>query len=180
MSWFSRVVWSEGLFLQPQHFQQQDRHATWWVESRVAPLVGNHWGFSHLVIDEAALVAGKFAILEARGILPDGTPFDIPNADLPPPALDFPRDAKDQVVCLALPLRRAQGLEVSLDSADATARLARYEPVDFEVSDAHTEKGGAFSIQVGQPKLRLALSDPLTDAYARVGVARVTERRADN
>lgn len=180
MSWFSRVVWSEGLFLQPQHFQQQDRHAAWWVESRVAPLVGNHWGFSHLVIDEAALVAGKFAILEARGILPDGTPFDIPNVDLPPPALDFPRDAKDQIVCLALPLRRAQGLEVSLDSADATARLARYEPVDFEVSDAHTEKGGAFSIQVGQPKLRLALSDPLTDAYARVGVARVTERRADN
>ena len=67
MSWFSRVVWSEGLFLQPQHFQQQDRHAAWWVESRVAPLFGNHWGFSHLVIDEAALLAAG-ARLTPKGI----------------------------------------------------------------------------------------------------------------
>lgn len=181
MSWFSRVVWSEGLFLQPQHFQQQDRHAAWWVESRSAPLFGHFWGFSHLLLDEAALAAGKVAIAEARGILPDGTPFDIPAVDLPPPALDFPKDAKDQVVYLALPLRRVQGLEVAADSADATARLARYEPVEFQVSDAHTASGGEpFAIEVGQPKLRLALANPLTDAYIRIGVVRITERRAES
>ena len=26
MSWYSKVVWSEGMFLRPQHFQQQDRY----------------------------------------------------------------------------------------------------------------------------------------------------------
>jgi type VI secretion system protein ImpJ len=180
MSWFSRVIWSEGLFLQPQHFQQQDRHAAWWVESRTLPLFGHFWGCAHLVLDEAALAIGKVAIVEARGILPDGTPFDIPAVDLPPPALDFPKDAKDQVIYLALPVRRAQGLEVATDSADATARLARYEPVEFQVSDAHTLDGESFDIEVGQPKLRLALATPLTEAYARIGLLRITERRAEN
>lgn len=181
MSWYSRVVWSEGLFLQPQHFQQQDRHAAWWMESRTTPLFGHFWGFSHLRLDEAALAAGKVAIAEARGILPDGTPFDIPAVDLPPPALDFPKDAKDQVVYLALPLRRMQGLEVAADSADATARLARYEPIEFHVSDTHTAGGSEpFAIEVGQPKLRLALADPLAEAYSRIGVVRITERRAEN
>ena len=26
MSWYSKVVWSEGLFLRPHHFQQSDRY----------------------------------------------------------------------------------------------------------------------------------------------------------
>ena len=27
MSWDSKVLWTEGLFLQPHHFQQADRYA---------------------------------------------------------------------------------------------------------------------------------------------------------
>ncbi len=32
MSWNNRVVWSEGMFLRPQHFQQQDRYIETLVE----------------------------------------------------------------------------------------------------------------------------------------------------
>ena len=76
MSWFSKVVWSEGLFLRPQHFQQQDRHAEWFVEARTRALGGLFWGFTHLELDEAALGTGKIALVSARGVLPDGTPFE--------------------------------------------------------------------------------------------------------
>ena len=34
MSAHNRVIWSEGLFLQPQHFQQQDRYFERYVETR--------------------------------------------------------------------------------------------------------------------------------------------------
>ena len=34
MSWDNRVVWSEGTFLQPQHFQQHDRYLEGYVELR--------------------------------------------------------------------------------------------------------------------------------------------------
>ena len=37
MSAHNRVVWSEGLFMQPQHFQQQDRYFERYVETLELP-----------------------------------------------------------------------------------------------------------------------------------------------
>lgn len=34
MSWNNRVVWSEGMFLRPQHFQQHDRYLETLVDGR--------------------------------------------------------------------------------------------------------------------------------------------------
>ena len=34
MSWFSKVAWKEGLFLQPQHLQQADRYHEHLVNAR--------------------------------------------------------------------------------------------------------------------------------------------------
>ncbi|MFT5591305.1 MAG: type VI secretion system protein ImpJ, partial [Bradyrhizobium sp.] len=35
MSWNSKVVWSEGMLLQPQHLQQHDRYLQAQLEARV-------------------------------------------------------------------------------------------------------------------------------------------------
>ena len=35
MSWFSKVAWKEGLFLQPHHLQQNDRYVEKLVEGGV-------------------------------------------------------------------------------------------------------------------------------------------------
>ena len=53
MSWNNRVVWSEGMFLRPQHFQQQDRYIETLVESRSHAAQPGAWGFSQLLIDSA-------------------------------------------------------------------------------------------------------------------------------
>ncbi|WP_341675248.1 type VI secretion system baseplate subunit TssK [Niveibacterium sp. SC-1] len=179
MSWYSKVVWSEGQFLLPQHFQQQDRHTEWWVESRARAVAGHFWGFTQLEIDEAALAVGKVAVIAAKGVLPDGTPFEFPGAHAAPLAFDFPADAKNAIVYLALPLRRPQGVEVS-GAPDAASRLARYGPIEESVLDAHTDDAGSSPVQLARPRLELALTDNLSDAYVRVGVLRVAERRADN
>ena len=34
MSWYSKVVWSEGLFLRPHHLQQNDRYLEHLVAAR--------------------------------------------------------------------------------------------------------------------------------------------------
>ncbi len=41
---FNKVVWSEGLFLRPQHFQQQDRYFERYVETRCQALVAAQLG----------------------------------------------------------------------------------------------------------------------------------------
>jgi type VI secretion system protein ImpJ len=176
--WTNKVIWSEGMFLQPQHLQQQDRHLEAWIEARTGPLAPHHWGFVTLAIDEPQLALGKLGLAGARGTFPDGTPFDFPGTDGGPEALDIPADARDLLVLLALPARRAGGQEADLDG-EAAAGLERYAVREFNVGDSTAPEHAAL-IQVGRLRLRLLLATEATDAYTCVGVARVTERRTDN
>ncbi len=179
MSWNSKVIWSEGMFLLPQHLQQHDRYLERLIEQRTQPIAAYSWGYTHLVLDEAALALGKISVAAARGLLPDGTPFDFPSLDVAPLPLDFPADVRDQLVVLALPLRRAGSLETDLQTGDES-RLTRYAASTLEVADntISTEQPGL--VQVGDLRLALMLQREATDAYATLGVVRISERRADN
>jgi type VI secretion system protein ImpJ len=179
MSWNRKVVWSEGLFLQPQHFQQHDRYVERLIESRAQPAAGFCWGFIQLALDEAALSLGKVAISSARGVFPDGTPFDFPGNDLSPDPLEIPADAKDTIVVLAVPMRRAGSSEVDLGLSE-DARLARYTASEVDVADNNLGSERSALLQVGNLSLRLMLRRDATDAYATLGVVRIVERRADN
>ena len=86
--WRNKVLWTEGLFLRPQHFQQQERYFEQIVDRRSKAMASWTWGFESLEIDEASLTLGKLALRSAAGVLPDGTVFAVPQDDLPPPALD--------------------------------------------------------------------------------------------
>ena len=86
MSWNNRVVWSEGQFLLPQMFQQQERYLEHVIHHRSLPLSPFFWGFSQYDIDGEALNIGKLVLKEAAGIFVDGTPFNAPgHTPLPPP-----------------------------------------------------------------------------------------------
>ena len=179
MSWNSKVIWSEGMFLQPQHLQQHDRYIEKLLEGRTRPIAAYGWGFSSLVLDEAALALGKVAISSARGIFPDGTPFDFPSDNAAPLAFDYPADAKDEVVVLALPLRRDGSLEADLAGDDPSA-LTRYATSEFDVMDNTLASAQAALVQVGDLRMKLMLKRDVTDAYATLNVVRAVERRADN
>ena len=55
MSERARVVWSEGMFLRTQHFQQQDRWVEAYVQGAVADLIGDGWGFRRLELNTGLL-----------------------------------------------------------------------------------------------------------------------------
>lgn len=179
MSWNSKVIWSEGMFLRPQHLQQLQRHVDCLVEGRTGPTSVCPWGFASVVIDEAALAMGKLAIVSARGILPDGTPFDFPSQDGAPQPLEFPAASKDEKVLLALPLRRSAALEADIEGRDSSG-LTRYAAEEIDIPDNTLASAPAALVQVGRLRLSLMLESEATDAYATLGVARVRERRADN
>src|SRR6186713_3159092 len=102
-----RIAWRQGMFLRPQHFQAQDRHIDAMVRTRVDSVRPWAWGFTELAIDEDLASLGKFSVIRAAGVMPDGTPFAIPD-DMPPPEpLDVPDDARDALVSLTLPARQA-------------------------------------------------------------------------
>lgn len=179
MSSFRRVVWTEGMFLQPQHFQQQDRHIERWVEQRVSSSAAYRWGWVELELDDASLMLGRVQLLKVRGVLPDGTPIDAPTLDPLPPAFDFPADAKDAVVVLAVPSRRPGVQESGYDS-ESDAALLRYHARDLQAPDSSSDADSPADIQVGDLNARLMLQRDATQAYQAAGVVRVVERKADN
>jgi type VI secretion system protein ImpJ len=179
MSWYNKTIWSEGMFLQPQHFQQHDRYVERLIEGRTRPVAVYQWGHASLRVDEAAMKLGKIAIESARGILPDGTPYDVPATDEPPIPLDVPGDLKEELVVLAAPIRRPGSDEVDLASNDAVG-ATRYSVAELEVADNNTGNNQSALLRVGRLRLRLMFKRDATDAYTCLGVARIIERRADN
>jgi type VI secretion system protein ImpJ len=177
MSWNSKVIWSEGMLLQPQHLQQHDRYLHTLIESRVCALRPYSWGFSHLKIDEQQLTLGKLALHSCSAVLPDGTPLYLPTDDELPIPLNIPEDARNVLVMVALPTRRPGISEVANENEHNN--FARHRSAEYEASDSNGLNNTAL-MQIGKMRLRLALESEVANAYTGLGVARVLERRADN
>ncbi|WP_421701007.1 type VI secretion system baseplate subunit TssK, partial [Aliiroseovarius sp.] len=70
MSQFSKVAWKEGLFLQPQHFQQADRYLEKLVQDRTGVITPYPWGMIEMRIDRDMTQHGRFGLRTAVGLMP--------------------------------------------------------------------------------------------------------------
>jgi type VI secretion system protein ImpJ len=177
MSAHNRVIWSEGLFLQPQHFQQQERYFERYVETRCRPLVPHGWGFTEIEFERDFLSIGKAGLRRVAGVFPDGTPFRMPDDDPLPKAIDIGPDARDQVLYLAVPLRRSGELEADRDAG--ADELVRHDVRAVQARNAASSGGDPALLEVGALRTRLLLASDVTQAYACVPLAHVVECRAD-
>jgi|HubBroStandDraft_1064217.scaffolds.fasta_scaffold00043_44 type VI secretion system protein ImpJ len=175
MSWDSRVVWSEGMFLRTQHFQQHDRYLERLVGRRVGGLVAHGWGVEALQIERDLLAIGKFALGSGHGVMRDGTPFVLPE-DAPPP-LDVPETARDATIYLTLPVRRPGAAEILTE--DRSEAIARYVARDIEVVDTVAGFNARANIQIASLRLRYAIDGDELSGYVLLPLARVVEVRPD-
>ncbi|KAG1694977.1 hypothetical protein GQR58_006900 [Nymphon striatum] len=174
-----RVVWHEGLFLRPQHLQQQERFSQNWLEGRCQGLRVHNWGVTDLEIDPQLLKLGKVAITKAHGVFPDGTPFHIPNDTPAPEPFEVPKDSKDLLVNLAVPLLQQNALMMT-DEVKGKNSLTRYQIHDIQVGDFHTGKiQGEADLQVGSLNLRILSEEDKLNAYSVIPIARVIECNKD-
>lgn len=177
MSDRNRVVWSEGMFLRPQHFQQAQRYQEFAQRQLLLSAQGHFWGFHALVLDTASLAIGKVAIASASGVMPDGTVFSFPQVDNPPSALNISETLKAKRILLCLPVFRTGSEEVAFE--DDGRSLARYQVQDDEVPDQNSVGGDPAPIQTAHLRLRLLPEDEVPEGWMTVSVCRVTERRSD-
>ncbi len=177
MSWSSKVVWSEGLFLRPQHFQQETRYLERYVEQRSGDLRVYSWGFTELKVDPDLLRIGKVGLLSARGVLPDGSPFDIPDHDTAPDPIEIDENTRDTLLYLCVPVRRETGLAIAeRDDPDA---LPRHVITEHEARDGSARSEATALMQVGSLNVRLLLEHEERADYACLGVLRIVECRID-
>lgn len=74
-----RIIWKEGLFLQPQHFQQSENFILNNVKSLFSYSIPYIYGIVELGIEEASLANGTLTITDCKVVLPDGSIICVPN-----------------------------------------------------------------------------------------------------
>lgn len=177
MSSNNKVVWSEGLFLRPQHFQQHDRYVERFVEGRSAALRSNSWGFTEIQIERDLLAIGKLGLKYARGVFPDGTPFSMPDDEPLPSPLELTAQVRDKAVSLAIALRKEGNRES--DRRDVVDGVVRYKTRDVDTRDVAGESNAMHSLEVACLRSKLLLADEPHEDYATIPMAHILECRAD-
>lgn len=106
----TQVVWFEGMHLAQHTFQHQSRYFEDTVHFALSHLFGKPYGVAGIELDAEALHNGTVLVLHARGIMPDGLAFHIPDGDPAPAPLDirelFSPTQDSQIVALTIPAYR--------------------------------------------------------------------------
>lgn len=177
MSWYNKVVWSEGLFLHPQLFQQQERYLEHFSHARAMPGQPFFWGFGELEIDSDSLPLGKIALRTARGLFQDGTPFETPGHVPLPEPLRIGAEQTGQLIFLVLPARQVNGEELSFEAVPNAN--TRNVPFETEIRDGNSMGMEPQLVQLANLRLRLMARNELGGALMELELARIAEVRND-
>jgi len=172
----NKIIWSEGMFLKPHHFQQQERYFESLEKHRAESLSPWSWGIREFKCDERLLSLGKISIENCRGIFPDGTLFDIPGRDVAPLPLDIPTGTRNCIVYLGLSLQRAGIPEVGFISSEINT--ARYISETIELDDINAN-GLSASVQLGKLSFRFMLENQDKEGFTCLGLLRIAEVKSD-
>jgi type VI secretion system protein ImpJ len=179
MKYLSRVVWSEGMYLGPHHFQAQSRYFEDSIRFASSSLWYEPWGLIAAQLDAEALKNGIVSLVQARGIFPDGLAFQMPDSDpLPAPrtAGDLFPSTRDSVgVVLSVAPRRSEGANTVLADGAADAGLngnLRFKSEPHLLYDETTGRDEK-PVDIGRKNISLkleteALGDAVTLPLARI------------
>ena len=177
MSWTNRVVWREGMFLRPQHFQQQDRYFHDLLEGRVGPMRPCGWGVRKLELDESLLKHGKIGLAHCSGVFDDGTPFRLPEPDQPSPLVEVAGDASGMIVYLVVLRARPGSAEFSSRGDDT--RVTRNASATWEAPDSTGDSNESQLLEVSRLHVRLVLQRDRLSDDSSIGVARIGKVQDD-
>jgi type VI secretion system protein ImpJ len=174
MSFLSRVVWSEGMYIGPHHFQAQSRYFEDSTQFVTASLRRDYYGFLGCEVDSEALRNGTLALIHARGIFPDGLLFKMPEADPLPrarPIADiFPSDRDKLTVYLSISARKSGGANCALTetAADGTRFIAQTTIVRDEVNGTDEKP-----LRIGRKNISVVLENEVDSQAINLPVARI-------
>lgn len=173
------MLWSKGTFLTPQHLQVQDRFIESLLSFRTDALHYRPWGFSRLKLDHEALAGGAAGLLEASGLFPDGTPFDVPGGDAAPkakPLAEFFQPGQQTVdLYLTIPEYREGAVNISAPGRGLETRYLA------ETENFRDENNGLVEkiVQVAKKNLRLVVEGENRQGQVLLRAGRVRRTEAD-
>jgi type VI secretion system protein ImpJ len=139
----AKVLWGEGLFLRPQHFQMQDQYHEHRLSEALKILHPYAFGVRSITIDPILLTSGLLALSEANVIWPDGESYFAPERDvLPNPIqLDVNTLPEQFTVHLAIPILRVGNSNLNSTEQSRPARfVSKHAMVDDLMTNAEVSE----------------------------------------
>lgn len=166
-----KVIWHDGLFLLPQHFQQQEKFL---AALSLLPLQLHSfaWGFQEIVLDAHALLQGRVVLRAASGIFPDGTPFCFPQGQSAPKPINMPASQQNFTVYLGLP-NTEEDFQGNNDINDAES-YCRYRQIERDAVSTVSGKEQTVALQAASLSVHL-----FVDANEVTGECRHLSQVAD-
>ncbi|MBX2809310.1 MAG: type VI secretion system baseplate subunit TssK [Cellvibrionaceae bacterium] len=178
MSSTNKIAWLESQYLYPHHFQQQERYFEYTLEQRCAAIKPFVYGFIQLEINKVQLNERKFSLIKAKGIMPDGCPFDNSVNTNQPTPLEIPKHTKNQLIYLALPSYQAGHQFLTTDECDQQVgryKLEETDAYDYSSNNSHRER-----IETARLQLRFLLETESLGGFTYIPIARILEVTAEN
>ncbi len=169
-----RPVWSEGLFLRPQHFQLAERGHASALHARFDGAQAYPWGIVELSLSDDLAQGAQVGVERLVAVLPDGEIVRIPGDAPPPPPFDVDSQVRGEIVYLTLPADQPGAVAFAYGAA-ADASIARFHVVEQEAIDATDPARAADTIEVGRANLRFGIEESDLTGRTRIGIARIKE-----
>ncbi|WP_426212232.1 type VI secretion system baseplate subunit TssK [Massilia sp. TWP1-3-3] len=140
----SKVLWGEGLFLRPQHFQQQDQYHEHRLNESVKAIHPYAWGVNTLQVDRDALSNNALRVMELSLRFQDGELYDAPGADELPDTVDLSELLQSQQTVTfyaALPAFKPFG--GNFGQTGQSMNAARFVQANMDTPDLYTQAAQA-------------------------------------
>ena len=173
MSYSAKVLWGEGLFLRPQHFQRQDAYHEARLFESIQAIQPYNWGVRTLRFDRDALGSNMLRLLELSLVFPDGTLYSAPQADELPQsvALDtLPAGIDEFTFYLALHPMRDSGANCA--EGNDGGFNSRYVSGQVRAADLFTKASEA-DIALLKTHVKLLTNDEPRDQFLSVPLVRI-------
>jgi type VI secretion system protein ImpJ len=153
-----RPLWTRGILVSPQQFQQQASLEAWTNECIAQMGVLHPWGVFHATFERDALAQGRLKAERLNVRFQDGVLIDTDCADLLPPTLtlaaSLPADANETTVMLAMPQLYANGGNC-LQPDERAERPVRYRQAWRDVQNHYGDDKKPVAVMTHELTLRL-------------------------
>ena len=169
MSEHSKVVWSEGIYLSPQHFQQNDRHTDSKLHHLVKYAQAHYYGAFELSINDSLLKQGVVSLAKLEMVFEDGTVFTPTASEIESLKYSMPANISETKLYIVVSRVSASSNEISYNTNEIkNTRYTTFEKPLIDTTDSNLDPR---VVTLARLNVRLMLEDDIHSSLVKMPIA---------
>lgn len=172
MSDYSRVVWSEGVYVSPHHFQQNDRYFDHKIQSLLRYSDPHFYGVFNIKFDDSLLKQGVVGLTYLEAVFDDGTLY------LPDPSeiesLKYTVASNTASTTLYLVVSRASPYSNEVSFNKDENDNARYITFEKKVTDTTDISAEQIEVTLANLNVKMMIEEDVHPSLVKIPIAKIS------